>query len=223
MRAARYAISADAGDHEDLEPRDDPPPGGPLSLISLIFILGAPGGGPLGVEPTFPDVRKDYNQLNYHINRPCAPARPISRIGCGFQKFRVTTTAAWTAALIRRRITIYLLDNGHRSRTTKLTGRPPHPGQNEGGKSRLSNGHGVLLDKVDGRSAMYRRYRDICGAIIADSGGISACSESRQHLIRRFAAAAVLAEQMESKIVNGEPVDITEFAQLSSTLVAIRN
>ena len=105
----------------------------------------------------------------------------------------------------------------------KLTGRPPHPGQKSSGKSRLSNGHGVLLDKVDGRSAMYRRYRDICGAIIADSGGISACSESRQHLIRRFAAAAVLAEQMESKIVNGEPVNITEFAQLSSTLVRITN
>ena len=105
----------------------------------------------------------------------------------------------------------------------KLTGRPPRPGQKSSGKSRLSNGHGVLLDNVDGRSAMYRRYRDICGAIIADSGGVSECSESRQHLIRRFAAAAVLAEQMESHIVNGESVDIAAFAQLSSTLVRIVN
>ena len=104
----------------------------------------------------------------------------------------------------------------------KLTGRKPVRGQKSFGKSRLTNGH-VLLDQVDGRSALYRRYRDIANAILQDSGGVDQCSESRKHLIRRFAAAAVLAEQIETRIVNGEPVDITEFAQLSSTLVRITN
>jgi hypothetical protein len=91
------------------------------------------------------------------------------------------------------------------------------------GKSKATNGKALLLDKVDGRSALYRRYRDITRAILVDQGGIAQCSESRRHLIRRFAAAAVLSEQMETKLVNGEQIDVAEFAQLSSTLVRIVN
>jgi hypothetical protein len=91
------------------------------------------------------------------------------------------------------------------------------------GRSRLTNARALLLDQVDGRSALYRRYRDVANAILADQGGIDQCSESRKHLIRRFAAAAVLAEQLEARVVRGEPVNITEFAQLSSTLVRITN
>ena len=100
-----------------------------------------------------------------------------------------------------------------------------HRGNKKHGRSRLTNAKQLMLDpnKVDGRSALYRRYRDVANAILADQGGIEQCSESRKHLIRRFAAAAVLAEQIKSRIVNGEPVDITEFAQLSSTLVRITN
>ena len=59
-------------------------------------------------------------------------------------------------------------------------------------RSRISNGVD-LLPNVDGRSLVARRYRDISGAIIVDQGGIDQCSESRLQLIRRFAAAAVLA------------------------------
>ena len=93
------------------------------------------------------------------------------------------------------------------------------------GRSRITNAKQLLLDpsKIDGRSALYRRYRDVANAILADQGGIDQCSESRKHLIRRFAAAAVLSEQIETQIVNGEQVDITAFAQLSSTLVRITN
>jgi hypothetical protein len=91
------------------------------------------------------------------------------------------------------------------------------------GRSRLTNARALLLDQVDGRSALYRRYRDVANQILADQGGIEQCSESRKHLIRRFAAAAVLAEQLEARIVNGESVDVSEFAQLASTLVRITN
>jgi hypothetical protein len=105
----------------------------------------------------------------------------------------------------------------------KLTGRKPARGNKSFGRSRLTNARALLLDQVDGRSTLYRRYRDVANQILADQGGIDQCSESRKHLIRRFAAAAVLAEQMESRIVNGEPIDIAAFAQLSSTLVRITN
>jgi hypothetical protein len=68
---------------------------------------------------------------------------------------------------------------------------------------------------------MARRFRDIASAILVDQGGADRCSESRLQLVRRFAAAAVLAEQMEARIANGESIDIAEHAQLCSTLVRI--
>jgi hypothetical protein len=87
-------------------------------------------------------------------------------------------------------------------------------------RSRVSNGRDVLPN-VDGRSLIARRYRDISTAILIDQGGVDQCSESRLQLIRRFAAAACLAEQMESRLANGEQIDIGEHATLSSTLVRL--
>jgi hypothetical protein len=88
------------------------------------------------------------------------------------------------------------------------------------GRSRISNG-GDMLPDVDGRRLIVRRYRDIASAILADQGGEDACSESRKQLIRRFAAAAVIAEQMEARLARGEDIDINEHATLSSTLVRL--
>jgi len=87
-------------------------------------------------------------------------------------------------------------------------------------RSRVSNGADILPD-VDGRSAVARRYRDITAQIIADMGGASQCAEARLQLIRRFAAAAVLAEQMEARLANGHSINITDHALLSSTLVRL--
>jgi hypothetical protein len=39
--------------------------------------------------------------------------------------------------------------------------------------------------------------------------------------VRRFAAAAVLAEQLESRLANGEQIDIQEHALLCSTLARL--
>jgi hypothetical protein len=88
------------------------------------------------------------------------------------------------------------------------------------GRSRITNGRD-LLPEIDGRCLIARRYRDIAGAILVDQGGADACSEARQQLIRRFAAAAVLAEQMEGALARGEKVDVAEHALLASTLVRI--
>jgi len=87
-------------------------------------------------------------------------------------------------------------------------------------RSRVSNGRDVLPE-VDGRSLVARRYRDIVSAILADQGGSDRCSESRKQLIRRFAAAAVLAEQLEAKLANGATIDLGEHALLCSTLVRV--
>jgi hypothetical protein len=104
----------------------------------------------------------------------------------------------------------------------KSTDRPRHAdlkahGQ---GRSRLSNGKDILPG-VDGRSLVARRYRDIASAVLADQGGLQDCSESRLQLIRRFAAASCLAEQLEAKLARGEQIDIQEHALLCSTLTRL--
>ena len=87
-------------------------------------------------------------------------------------------------------------------------------------RSPVSNGADILPD-VDGRSAVARRYRDIAAQIIADMGGASQCAEARIQLIRRFAAAAVLAEQMEAQLANGHLIEIADHALLCSNLVRL--
>jgi len=86
------------------------------------------------------------------------------------------------------------------------------------GRSRVSNGR-KTLPEADGRLKIARRFRDIASAILADQSGADQCSESRKQLIRRFAAAAVLAEQMESRLARGEEIDITEHALPISELI----
>ena len=66
-----------------------------------------------------------------------------------------------------------------------------------------------------------RRFRDIAEAIALDQGGADRLSESRRQLIRRFSAAAVLAEQLELKLANGYAIDLGEHALLCSSLVRL--
>jgi hypothetical protein len=87
-------------------------------------------------------------------------------------------------------------------------------------RSHVSNRHD-LLPNVDGRSLVAGRYRDISNAILVDQGGLDQCSESRLQLIRRFAAAAVIAEQMEANLANGEEIDVGQHALLCSTLTRL--
>jgi hypothetical protein len=87
-------------------------------------------------------------------------------------------------------------------------------------RSRVSNGADILTD-VDGRSLVARRFRDIASAITTDQGGADHLSEARLQLVRRFAAAAVIAEQMESDLANGKPIDVAQHALLCSSLVRI--
>jgi len=89
-------------------------------------------------------------------------------------------------------------------------------------RSRITNGRSLLPD-VDGRSLLARRFRDIQNAIVGDQGGPEHLSEARLQLIRRFAASAVLAEQLESKLANGEEIDVSQHALLCSSLVRIAN
>jgi hypothetical protein len=100
------------------------------------------------------------------------------------------------------------------------TDRKPVADRKVFNRSAVSNGRD-LLDGIDGRTAIARRYRDISSAIAVDQGGIDRLSETRLQLIRRFAAAACLAERLEAKLIRGEEIDITEHSLLVSTMVRI--
>ena len=87
------------------------------------------------------------------------------------------------------------------------------------GRSRATN-HRDLLPRIkDGRASQARRFRDLVRAFIVESG--DDCSEVRIGLLRRLAAATVLSEELECNVVNGEPVNISEFCTLASTTVRL--
>jgi hypothetical protein len=88
------------------------------------------------------------------------------------------------------------------------------------GRSRLTNKKD-LLPGVDGRTVIYRRFRDIASQVALDQGGLDQLSEARLQLVRRFAAAAVLAEQLEAALANGEEINVERHALLCSTLTRL--
>ena len=56
---------------------------------------------------------------------------------------------------------------------------------------------------------------------LSDMGGLDRCSEIKLGLLRRLAAATVVAELLEAKMVNGEQVDVGQLCTLASTTVRI--
>jgi hypothetical protein len=92
--------------------------------------------------------------------------------------------------------------------------------RNRHARSRVTNGSDVLPG-VDGRTMIARRFYDVLQSLIADQAGLDRCSEAKLQLIRRFAASAVMAEELEAKLARGEQIDITQHAALSSTLVRL--
>lgn len=102
----------------------------------------------------------------------------------------------------------------------KRTPRDPLAPRQAVARSRVSNGR-ELLPGIDGRSTTARRYFDLVAAVCADAGGADRCSEARLQLIRRFAAAACMAEQMEARLANGEQIDVQQHAHLTSTMTRV--
>lgn len=105
---------------------------------------------------------------------------------------------------------------GSPATSRRLARKPPTA------RSAVTNGRAVLPG-IDGRSVVARRYRDLYEALCRDQGGEDRLSEVRLQLIRRFAAASVLAEQMEARVASGASVDISEYCQLASAATRLSN
>jgi hypothetical protein len=68
-----------------------------------------------------------------------------------------------------------------------------------------------------------RRYHDITIAVISDQGGLDNMSELRLHLCKRAAAVNTLIEQMEARIVAGEPIDQDKYVSLIQASIRLSN
>ena len=88
------------------------------------------------------------------------------------------------------------------------------------------NSHGHTGDRgalpvPDCPSLFARRFREIASAVLHDQGGGDGLSEARVQLIRRFAASAALAEQLEARLAYGNKINIAEHTLLCATLARL--
>lgn len=73
-------------------------------------------------------------------------------------------------------------------------------------RSAISNGS-WLLEGVDNRSALGRRFRDLCISFANDLGGADHLNEPQRALIRQAASVTIESEKLQAAIVRGESVD----------------
>ena len=87
-------------------------------------------------------------------------------------------------------------------------------------RSALTSGNRlfVLEGNADGRSASYRRFKDLLEQILADLGGADILSEGQRQLCRRAATLSIMAESMECDAVGSKPFDIDLYGQLTDRL-----
>ncbi len=85
-------------------------------------------------------------------------------------------------------------------------------------RSKLSNGGGLFLADVDGRSREARRYRDVFADLVSHLGGQDYASESRKHLAKRATALIVWCEVIEAKLAAGEDLDVAPYTTATNTL-----
>jgi hypothetical protein len=85
-------------------------------------------------------------------------------------------------------------------------------------RSRVTNGRGLFVEAIDGRSREARRFRDVLSEIVSDLGGPDTLSEGQRQLARRAAMLSVECERMEGHAVAGKAIDLEMFGQLTDRL-----
>ena len=72
-----------------------------------------------------------------------------------------------------------------------------------------------MLDGIDGRSVIARRLRDILRGLLNE---FEIVTEADELLVRQAATLSVISEQLQTKLVNGELVDVKTTANLAGQL-----
>ncbi len=82
-------------------------------------------------------------------------------------------------------------------------------------RSAISNGS-WRLEGVDSRSALGRRFRDLCVSFANDLGGDASLNEPQRALIRQVAAVTVESEKLQASIVRGESINHEDLVRLNN-------
>jgi len=84
-------------------------------------------------------------------------------------------------------------------------------------RTAIANGR-AILEGVDGRSHVARRYRELGALLCSDMGGYDSLTEAQKQLVRSAAGLVILRERLDVKAVNGDKVDAGEYCAVSNTL-----
>jgi hypothetical protein len=84
-------------------------------------------------------------------------------------------------------------------------------------RTAIANGR-AILEGVDNRTHVARRYREVGALIASDMGGHDTLTEAQKQLVRSAAGLVVLRERLDVKAVNGEAIDTGEYCAVSNTL-----
>jgi hypothetical protein len=84
-------------------------------------------------------------------------------------------------------------------------------------RTAIANGRAVL-EGVDNRTHVARRYRELNALISRDVSPNADLTEAQKQLIRSAAGLVVLRERLDVKAVNGEQIDAGEYCAVSNTL-----
>jgi hypothetical protein len=74
-----------------------------------------------------------------------------------------------------------------------------------------------ILDGVDGRCSVARRYGEVAASIASDLGGEDHLTELQTHLIRSVAGLVVLRERLDAKVINGEAVNSAVYCRIANS------
>jgi hypothetical protein len=83
----------------------------------------------------------------------------------------------------------------------------------------IANGSRIL-DGVDGRSHVVRRFREVSGALGSDLGGMEHLTEAQMQLVRSAAGLVCLRESLDVKAAKQgcEKVNVGTYCLISNTL-----
>jgi hypothetical protein len=97
--------------------------------------------------------------------------------------------------------------------------RPPslRPVVTPRSRSAVSNGKRLHVISP-GDTKWSRRFRDVLAEIISDLGGSDGLSEGQRQLARRAATISITCEQLETKAVAGEAIDLDVYGTLTDRL-----
>jgi hypothetical protein len=76
-------------------------------------------------------------------------------------------------------------------------------------------------DCLDGRTVVGKAFDQLVRDIRSDLGGEGELSRIEISLIEAYASAALLLDQLNAQLLQGQPIDLPQFAQCSTTMVRI--